>query len=187
MENLQKQLNELENRRSELFRLKEPIDAELCSNYDKIEKLKNQLATQKIKTGNVSWNYLLTPDAGKEVYKEANNRLAKFDLSMFCYFPETNQMCVRIGLIKNSQESYSKVIAGLKEVLPFILPLKDGYKHIGVFESTLGEHGVYNCLINEQNNDYKLIFCYYSRKIEKDKFTSLEELISYVQKNHYYE
>jgi len=188
----QEKLNGLEERRKELFELQEPINRELETNYEKIEKVKNEIGKILIEKNPCDWELLLEEKGGQAIYDQYNKELRRRGLIGGGYFPETGQRCIKISLIKNSEDSYDNTIRALLEILPFVKPLTKetdaGYKYIGILESTISEHGVYFFLIDDEKNkvEYKLMKTIYGRTSELKKFNSLSKAIKYVQENHWY-
>jgi len=187
--NLQKEMKKLVERRKELFKLLEPIQSELSSNYKKIEKIKNEIGKLKIDKNPTDWNLLLDENSGYTVYNKYSEIVQQKGLYYGGYFPETGQRCIKVMLTKNSIESFNKTILALKEILEFIKPLHEtypGFKFIDIFEYTLSENGSYYMLFNEEEKIYKLMLDRYHVTHELKVFDSLEKIIKYVQENHWY-
>lgn len=190
IEKLQNEIKKLEARREELFKLKEPIDEELVSSYNKIEKLKNKIDKIVLTSDNVNWNYLLDAETGMESYKECSERLCMRGLYGPCGAIK-NKRCFQIMLYKDKTESLAKTYNGLIELLPY-LDYNDfddykSYKFVDIFEYTLSENGSYYCLINEERNEYILMQDKWRITNELKRFTTLMSMLEYIQENHYYE
>ena len=187
----QKELKALEERRNELFKLQTPINKKLVSNYNKIEKIKNEIGKILISENPCDWNLLLDEQMGHIVYSQYDVELQKRGLFGGGYFPETNQRCIKVMLTKNNIESFNKTISALKEILPFIKPLINGdykgFKFIDIFEHTLSEQGTYYMFVDEIENVYKLMQDRYHTTYDLKVFDSLESIIKYVQDNHWYQ
>lgn len=192
VDKINSKIAKLKKRREELFKLRKPIDKELTSSYEKIEKLKEDL--DKLVLDNmegIDWAFLLNADNGMQSYKAFEKELGKFDL----YGPNgtiKNKRCFQIMLTKNSKESLDKVLKGLNILLPY-LDYNDfgkGYKHykyVDIFEHTLSQWGSWYCLIDEEKNEYLLMCDRYHRTYKEKEFSTLKDLIVYIQENHYYE
>lgn len=183
------ELKELEKRRNELFELMKPIERELKTNYKKIEKVKDEIGKMLIEENPCDWSILLDESKGDLIYKKYNEELYKRGLHSGGYLPDTGQRCITVCLTRDDTHSLSRTIHALNEILPYIKPMVKeytGYKYIGVFENTLSQYGVYFLLIHEKDDVFKLMQTVYSRTSELKRFTSLKELIKYVQKNYWY-
>ena len=190
IEKLQNKIKELEARREELFNLKEPIDEELVSAAEKIEKLRDKIDKIVLASDNVDWSYLLDATTGMKSYEECHKRLYARGL----YGPGgaiKGKRCFQIMLYKDKPKSLQKTYNGLIEILPY-LDYNDfdeykGYKFVDIFEYTLSENGSYYCFINEERNEYILMQDKWRRASELKRFTALMSMLEYIQENHYYE
>lgn len=70
----------------------------------------------------------------------------------------------------------------IKEFIPYIQPGYQGNRTVRVFESTLSEYGVYS--VNTDN--YELGITRYGSYSTIKSFSSIDELLEYVYKHHYY-
>lgn len=190
IEKLQNEIKKLEARREELFKLKEPIDEELVSAAEKIDKLKDKIDKIVLASDSVDWNYLLDAETGMKSYKECEKKLYERGL----YGPGgaiKGKRCFQIMLYKDKPKSLQKTYNGLIELLPY-LDYNDfgdykGYKFIDIFEYTLSEYGSYYCFINEERNEYILMQDKWRITNELKRFTTLMSMLEYIQENHYYE
>lgn len=139
----------------------------------------------------VDWSYLLDGSSGSKSYSRCRDELSKRGL----YGPQgvatdTMQRGFKIMLYQNDAESFKKNLNGLKEILPFVKPITTGdyagYKYIDVFEHTLSEYGSYWVIVNEELIDCRLMQDRWHRTYEIKKFDTLEKLLAYMWKHHYY-
>lgn len=126
-----KELLEAENRREELFKLREPIDQELEATYEKVQYLKTKRDELIHKNNPLNWTWLLDID-NDSTYKR---RLACDELFKFNVFPhgtneQTRQVKLHFSLIKNDLDSFQSTWAALESLLAFVKANQDGYKCI---------------------------------------------------------
>jgi hypothetical protein len=188
---LNKKLKELEERRKVLFKLKEPIDKELTANYNKINKIKDEIGKVLITKTPSNWNLLLDEQSGEFVYKKYSEKLNEKGLIGGGYLPDTGQRCIKIAMIKGDKSSFSNTFTALNEILPFIKSItkgnNKGFKYVDILESTLSENGCYYILLNRKEKIYKLMQDRYHHTSELKIFNSLIDILKYIQNNHWYE
>jgi hypothetical protein len=181
-------LEQLLDLRNDLFTEQEKINEQLTLGYDKIVKLKKKINKRIIDSINTSeiipWELLLDCDHyDNTLNKFANELLNKYGISTFGYNIDTNQIIIKICLHQNKPEQIDKLLKGLNIILPFIKLNDKGYKYIDLLESTLSEYGSYWLKIDDKFN---LMTTVYNRDNLIYSSNSLEELIKYIQHNHYY-
>lgn len=100
------------------------------------------------------------------------------------YSPETNQEYLTVWLYKNT--SLEKQME-IKDFIPYIKPLSDGWKHVGIFEEGLSEHDTYTLLIKDK--EYKIVAArgYYKVPKEGIMFDTLEKAMDYIRLSLYYQ
>lgn len=123
-------------------------------------------------------------DVSGKRFKERTKFWQRTSLWPSGYFPCTEQINLRLKLIKNSKESLRSTLDSLDRVLPLIKPHPDGKKRFGVFEHTLAEFGSYYIEISEYC--YDLVVYRWRRKSKVASFQNLGDLVKYVQEHHYY-
>lgn len=107
----------------------------------------------------------------------------------------TRQKCILFSLHRENDEKNKKTIEGLKRLLPYVKPVEviddDKYdqiiggKPIGLFENTLGQHGVYHFYVMP-NDEVILCFTRYGRP-EFKSIGKFDDAMKYLQMNHWYE
>lgn len=132
---------------------------------------------------------ILEPNGGQFIYDLRKQFLADLGLGdSGCYSADLNQSLVRVTLWHDGRTN-EKVIEGLRTVLPYIKPQpkgeNKGYKAFDIFENSLSADGVYYLYIDDVNDKYRLGKLTYGRQTNKN-FKTLEELIEYTSKHHYY-
>jgi hypothetical protein len=103
------------------------------------------------------------------------------------YCTETNQTGIEVCFYRD--DPLDEQIAEVKMWLSHLKPIKKGDTtaiHLGVFEHTLSEGGVYTLWVYPEN---KVILekCTYGRIHPLKEFSSLDEAFKYVAQNHWYE
>lgn len=100
------------------------------------------------------------------------------------YSPETNQEYLTVWLYKNTPLEKQMEI---KDFIPYIKPLNDGWKHVGIFEESLSEYDSYSLLIKEK--EFKVVAArgYYKVPKEGIKFDTLEKAMDFIRLNLYYQ
>jgi hypothetical protein len=100
------------------------------------------------------------------------------------YNPETNQDYLQVWLYKNTPVEKQME---LKDFIPYIKPSKDGWKHVGIFDSGCSEYDTYSLHIKD--NKYKIVGArgYYKVSKEGIVFDTLEKAMDYIRLNLYYQ
>lgn len=180
-------------KRQRLFKQKEPIDAELNKLYNKNRSLREKIVEIKAKEKKTDWNWLLHCTQTEDTVAKSRLReekLRKLNLSSSCYHPEIEQVIVRVSLVKGDPKSLELTLKGLKRIIPYIKPLRDGYKHIGIFEHDLAEHGVYELKVDEDkstNDACEIVVTRHGRLSSVMCSYSLKKVLEYIQQHLYYE
>lgn len=146
------------------------------------------------------WMHVYIPDGygsektPYEIYQTWSNGL--WPLFLYCkpsgYLPETYQSAIQLSCYKNEplEDHLADVRLWLPHCKPFTYKDKKGESrpgvHVGIFERTLSEHGVYDLRVWSET-DMDLGKTTYGRYQVLQHFTSLEEAVAYIQKHHYYE
>jgi hypothetical protein len=99
------------------------------------------------------------------------------------YNTETGQAYVSVCLDKGKPLDAQ---LGILQFVPEVKPMKDGKKHLGIFESTLSEHGVWSLAVSPDDS-VELELTRYGRKSIEGTFKSVMEALEYVHKHRYYE
>lgn len=120
-------------------------------------------------------------------YRALDKALHEFGMSSSGYRPATMQRAIQISLYKHHPESAAKLqktLEGLEKVLPYIEPF-EGWKIIGILESTLSQHGVFDLCVGEKTCELHKIV--YGSERTVFKADSLLEALEYIQKHHPYD
>ena len=134
------------------------------------------------------WLVQYTPEGSKTPYDTYRQlRGACYDLLSFImpdsgYDPRTNQQWVRVKLPRRG--AIAGALVELDFFLPYIKPT-EGYKHVGVFEHTCSENGMYE-LREYGASDICLIKTIYGRESVEARFEAWRAAFEYVQKHHWY-
>lgn len=100
------------------------------------------------------------------------------------YFPDIQQINLKMMLYKGEKDNLEQTIQALEEVLPFIKE-RNAVKHFDIFEHTCSEDGCWSVEISEGSFD--LILHRWHRRSVNQSFKTLRELVEYVQEHHWYE
>ncbi len=101
------------------------------------------------------------------------------------YTPYIEQVYLKLMLYKEDKDNLEQTINSIEEIIPFLKPQKDGMKHLGIFEHTLSEFGIWSVKFDEE--EFQLNLCCYGRESIEKRFDNLRSLVEYVQQHHYYE
>lgn len=184
------QMEAAEARRNELFKQKEPIDAELGKLYNKLKDLrtkKNDLVLKNMGE-KADWDFLLAVDnAGHGVgYNVLYEEFKKIGLSYGgSYHPSTNQVSVNISLDYRNKEQITKAVNGLREVVPS-LKTDGNVKTIGISEHTCARFGVYTLVLAKEGEHCKITKLAYSRQSDVKNFNTWKEALTYISEQLWY-
>lgn len=101
------------------------------------------------------------------------------------YFPDRNQVHLKLKLTKGCERSFQKTVETLGMILPHMKKGYDGNKKLRVFEYTLSEYGTYEIEVN--NLGFFLNKWVYGTKRHLKTFENLVDMVGYVQEHHYYD
>lgn len=193
MKDYQKEIDKKEARRTELFKMKEPIDAELLKLYDEIKALREKQTKESLKKEmnfEEKFNFLMFEDgcsSDMERYRAAQKFVnEELGLWMSGYYPSTSQKGLEIMLYKGAGDNLEKTYNSLNKILPLVKPYNDeGEKRFKLFEHTLSEHGIY-ALVNK-DDIWKLTCTSWGRERDIKEWDNLKDALAYCQEHHYYE
>lgn len=175
-----------------------------CSKaYDLVEKTKERYFSLVVEE-NPSWELLLEETNCLITYKKLDKELEKFCLTNSSYNTSTMQRCVSVCLYKNKDDVTEKTLEGLKIILPFIKPYRnrnelDGWnsklrtpvdfknkdiRFFSISERTLSKHGIYNLLVDKDNNACVMKTTYGHEELIS-KWDTLENTLKLIQKKYY--
>jgi len=189
-------MNDFDSKIAALEDKRKPLCADRDALTDKIVKLSKQidkLREQKEKgqmkqemTPEQEVEYFLFEDGlvSGERYKARQKYWRGKGLWNSGYFPELNQVNLKMMLYKGKEDNLEQTISTLEEVIP-MLKVHKGVKRLGIFEHTCSEDGSWSVEITDTS--YDLILHRYHRKSTEKSFDNLRALVEYVQKHHYYE
>ena len=189
IERLRKAINIVENQQTEVWKLVEAwatVKTKLQNALYELEaKEPGEITIEKIMS--LDWGNVHGP-----YYKKLEKFLQQFrGISCGGYYPETNQLSVRVAFDQNKD---LKDQLDIMRFIPFIKPIKhnkftqvgiSSSKVISIFENTLSEHGSYDLHITDDK-----IYCTcisYRHPMIEETFTSIEDALKYVYDNHPYE
>jgi hypothetical protein len=192
--------------RSNLSVAYKEIGDKLSSLYEQRETLDNEIAKRAIvgidpnkadEFTAAQWEYILFTDhmGNRERSNLANTVAQKYGMRFDGYNRTTQQRALTLVLIRDNPavlESHKKLLA---MVLPHIkcadVELSHGdtvsAKYLSIFDRGMSEYAVYFALVNEEAGIYWACHTRYSRTKCDYKFASLDELLDYLNKKHYYE
>lgn len=150
---------------------------------ESIDSFKTERDIEIINSGNIDWFWLLSSkDETMVKYKYMEEKLRELNLWTSGNILETEQNQIKIAFYDDV--SVQDILKGLNEILPFIKPLKDGYKEISIHDKDCCEYGSYYLEIYEDRFDItKTGWCQCSVREILKSFTSLEEALKYIAKN----
>lgn len=175
---LESEIAKTKDYRSTLFEKRAPIDEALTTSYQDLVKLLEARDTILIKEKADDWAWILSYEEGDTSqlkYRFSHDKLHEIGFYASGHTEATNQMFLKMVLTYGNQESYDKVVAGIKLILPYLKPV-DGKKKIGIFDSagsslylTFGEGEI-------------AIGVHHRPVIQT--FANIEAAVKYVQINH---
>jgi hypothetical protein len=183
-EELEKEKQKLEKDLESLRKNYKTLMTKLTKTTNRISEIDSELDKRNLK-GNDIEKLLETFPETETKEKLLRDLLSKFDLSAEGYFPDTGQRCIQISLEKDSKESLQKTYYGLKLLLPYLKPVKDGNIYVDIFESTLSRFGIYTLIIKKEKFEVEKTTCGHPETIYSNK--DLKKVLEYIQKHHYYE
>lgn len=201
-----KQDKALEETRKEYLKIQKKLNAmhkdyeKIVKDYEKIVKEINRrrlVANKAAGIVDIAW-YLQEinengyEDSDMDLYHEKEAYFNGIGLRTSGYFSDTGQSYVQICLYNKEPDSIQQTLDALKIVLPFIKPI-DGAILIGIFESTLSAHGIYQLEISPDNNTENIMLSkcnltktFYGRKTIEEKFPNIQKAIEYIAEYHFY-
>jgi hypothetical protein len=184
----------------------ERLGNELVALYEKRQAIKDELSrrvTMDIDPKN--WRNF-TPEQWSYVLDDANDQgmvRHRFGESVFHemgfwssgYIPETNQRAVSMMMYRDEPDSKAQTLEALRTILPYIKPRTIDIgedddivaKYVNVFEHGLSEYAVIWSVVDEPNGAFYSMRTRYSSTSVEKKFGTLEELVDYIQKTHWYQ
>lgn len=185
---IEDELAELEAQRAVIRKEIERLGNQASKLYDAISLLKDKIFERELaKTGEDNWPLLLKEQNSMVAYKALGKALAKYEMMSSGYRPSTMQRAIQISLYKYAPDRAAKLqktLEGLEKILPYIKPVDD-WKVVGILESTLSEHGVFNLYVGEKTCELRKTVYGSERVIFKAN--SLLEALEYIQKHHPYD
>lgn len=182
------ELAELEAKRAVICAQISKLSDEATGLYDQCQKLREEIAERELaKSDQPNWPLLLKEQNSMVMYRALDKALHEFGMSSSGYRPSTMQRGIQISLYKYAPDSAAKLektFDGLQKILPYIEPV-DGWKVIGIFESTLSEFGSYTLFVGEKVCELRK--CTYGSERVIFKANSLLEALEYIQKHHPYD
>ncbi len=107
----------------------------------------------------------------------------------------TNQAVVQIGMYRDDKGQVDKVIKGLKEILPHLMPSDIGKEYgvdfpviyVDIIEKTLSRHGIYALFVKPDGKTGAVSMMRYHHGSMETKFMPLKKILNYIQKEVWYE
>ena len=189
MSELDTKITELEAKSGEIYKQREKLNTKLQRISKQLEKLRDEKDREIMSrpmTAQEQMQYFLFEDGlvSGERYKAREQYWQDRGLWSSGYFPDIQQINLKMMLYKGEKDNLEQTIQALEEVLPFIKE-RNGVKHLDIFEHTCSEDGCWSVEISEGSFD--LILHHWRRRSVNQSFKTLRELVQYVQEHHYYE
>lgn len=180
----------LEEKRKPLFVERDALNEKISKLSKQIEKLREQKEKEQMKKPMLpveEMEYFLFEDGyvSGERYKAREKYWRDKGLWRSGYFPEIQQVSLKMMLYKGEGDNFEQTVTTLEEVIPLLKTHSDGVKRLGIFEHTCSEDGSWSVEITESS--FNLILHYYHRKGTEKSFDNLRDVVKYIQQNHYYE
>lgn len=179
-------LKNLQTEHKNLLKISEDVDKKLRKSGRELEKVKDNIAKIILKE-KVDWELLLDISAGEYAYYQYIKEMNERDLIPGNFFHDNGQRCVTISLLKDDEESYTKTLNALKEILPFIKPRKDStfkpFKTVKIREKMLCENGIYFLLINDKRFNIEVLRNGNTRFVAT--FETLEVSLKHIQRYYF--
>lgn len=181
-------LQELEAQRAVICEEIKRLNNQAIKLYDEIALLKDKIFEREIaKSCEDNWSLLLKEQNSSASYTALDMALAKYEMTSRGYNPLTMQRGIQISLYQYAPDRAAKLektFGGLQKILPHIKPV-DGWRVVGILESTLSELGSYWLYVNEKICELRK--CTYGSERVIFKSKSLLEVLKYIRKNHPYD
>lgn len=179
----------LQEKLKPLYAEREALGGKITKLISQIEKLRGQKEKEQMNqpmTPLQEMEYFLFEDGSVsgDRYKAREKYWRSKGLYSSGYYPELEQVRVKLMMYKGEQDNLELTISTLEEVIP-LLKVHEGVKRLGIFEYTCSEYGVWGVEITDTSFD--LIVHRWHRKSTEKSFDSLRGLVQYVQQYHYYE
>lgn len=189
MDDFDSKIEALEQKRETLCGERDSLNDKIVKLSKQIEKLRGKKEKEQMKqpmTPIQKMEYFLFEDGSVsgDRYKAREKYWQDKGLWHSGYFPETQQINLKMMLYKGVKDNLEQTISSLEDVLPLI-KVHDGVKRLDIFEHTCSEHGSWSVEISDKS--YDLIVHRWHRKSTEKTFTNLCDLVKYVQEFHYYE
>lgn len=186
---IDEKIEALKEKRKPLFEKRDNLNDSIMKISKQIEKLRIQREKEEMalpKTEQEEMEYFLFEDGlvNGERYKAREKYWETTGLWRSGYYPEIDQVCLKIMMYKGLDDNLEQTIETLEKVIP-LLKEREGVKRLGVFENTLSENGSYEVEIS--GNEYSLMVYRWGRKSVVKSFDNVRDLVKYIQEFHYYE
>lgn len=185
-EELQAEIERLETRRQELFKQKEPIDAELVSSYDTIQNLRDKVAKIELaglaEDGSIIYHLDMTNDSSVR-HSAASKFFQDMGVMSFGFRRDTMQRAITITMTKGSEESFTKTKAAVETILPYLKEGEDGNRRFDILEHTCSAGGTSYDLVIHTDGTATVS----SGRWDRQKPTTLDKALRYIQENVWYE
>lgn len=190
---LRKQLKDLTAQLSEARDAHKKTGDRCTRIYKKRDKVKTEIEKLQVaaKKKDFSWYLHCTHDETSFRYEARKKFFAeryKGYVRDSGFYVDTSQTQLQICLYKISPKTADlvQVRKALKELVPHLKPVGK-YIHIGIFEHTLSEFGIYEGLIDPKSGEYHLAKTTYGREEILETFKDQNSFLKYVKQHHYYE
>jgi hypothetical protein len=183
---LEAEIARLENRRQELFKQKEPIDAELVSAYETIQKLRNKVGKIELaglaEEGSIAYHLDMTNDSGVR-HSAASKFFQDMGVMSSGYRRDTMQRAITITMTKGSEKSFEETKLVVEAIIPYLKEGEDGVKRFDILEHTCSAGGTSYDLCIHQDGTATVS----SGRFDRAKPTTLDKALRYIQENVWYE
>lgn len=182
LDELNAEIKKLEEQNAQLHEKMEPINNELMSNAGKLRELRDKRDTILSQNNEDNWEWLLFEDGRGSSTKNKllEQKLMAIGLYVSGYYHDTQQRAIKLMLIKNDPQSFTRHLAAIELLLPYLKTHPDGFTRFSIFEHTLSRYGSFALAIGE-----KIILEVNRRAIQE--FNTIEDALKYIQEHHWYE
>lgn len=153
--------------------------------HDKLKKAREKVSKIKFESLVADtpeyFQWLLDFDETTVKYNEQGTNFYKATDGMVAfsgYFPETKQNALQLRLESNSD--VEKCTSYLSAILPFVLPVKDGFKSISILEKTCSQYGSFDLITNDKK--YIITKHVYHRRNDVYTCDTLKDALTYIAK-----
>lgn len=193
---IEEQIKQLEQQVRPIFKQRDLLNDQIIDIRKQIDELNQQIDQMELLKHSDVWSdeslsWLLehghhTSAVRYESTKKFLAEQCSGLLMVSGFYPDTNQACLQIALIKDDKQQVLLLCNILRKLLPHIKPIK-GVKMISILEHNCSEYGSYTLTIGKNDEEFKIIKKYYSRESVQYDRDDLQDALEYISHNLYYD